>query len=74
MTTGQIDTFLGATDIPRDRYGRLGLWALVAFLLALYAASLVSPPPPSVTALAVSALVGWPLTLFPWWVDRHRQS
>lgn len=62
------------TTQPRDRAGRFGLWALVAFLLALYAASLVSPPPPSVTALAVSALIGWPLTLFPWWVDRHRRA
>ena len=62
------------TTRPRDRYGRFGLWALVAFLLALYAASLVSPPPPSVTALAIGALIGWPLTLFPWWVDRHRQT
>ena len=62
------------TTQPRDRAGRYGLWALVAFLLALYAASLVSPPPPSVTALAVSALIGWPLTLFPWWVDRHRRA
>lgn len=59
---------------PRDRAGRYGLWALVAFLLALYGASLVSPPPPSVTALAGSALIGWPLTLFPWWVDRHRHA
>ena len=59
---------------PRDRVGRYGLWALVAFLLAIYAATLVAPPPTSVTALAGSALIGWPLTLFPWWVDRHRHT
>ena len=59
---------------PRDRFGRYGLWALVAFLLALYAASLVSPPPPSVTALGLSGLIGWPLALFPWWVDSHRRT
>jgi hypothetical protein len=62
------------TTRPRDHSGQYGLWALVAFLLALYGASLVSPPPPSVRALAISALIGWPLTLFPWWVDRHRQA
>lgn len=62
------------TTRPRDRYGRAGLWALVAFLLVLYAASLISPPPQDVTALAISALIGWPLTLFPWWVDRHRRT
>lgn len=59
---------------PRDRAGRFGLWGLVAFLLALYALSIVSPPPTSVRALAVGGLIGWPLTLFPWWVDRHRHS
>ncbi|HMA25271.1 MAG: hypothetical protein ACM37U_03530 [Gemmatimonas sp.] len=57
---------------PRDRAGRYGLWALAAFLVVLYVVSLTSPPPPSVTALAWAALIGWPLTLWPWWVNRHR--
>ncbi len=55
----------------RDRVGQYGLWSLVVFLVALYAASF-GPPPPSVTALAWTALIGWPLTAWPWWVDRHR--
>jgi hypothetical protein len=45
----------------------------VIFLLLLYAASF-GPPPPSVKALAWTALIGWPLTLWPWWVDRHRNQ
>lgn len=57
---------------PRDRAGRYGLWALAAFLVVLYVVSLTSPPPPNVTALAWAALIGWPLTLWPWWVNRHR--
>lgn len=56
-----------------DRIGRFGFWALVIFLLTLYAASF-GPPPPSVRALAWTALIGWPLTLWPWWVDRHREA
>jgi len=56
-----------------DRVGRYGLWSLVIFLLLLYAASF-GPPPPSVKALAWTALIGWPLTLWPWWVDRHRNQ
>lgn len=56
----------------RDRVGRYAFWALAAFLVLLYAASSTSPPPPSVKALAWTALIGWPLTLWPWWVDRHR--
>ncbi len=57
----------------RDRIGRFGLWSLVVFLVALYAASF-GPPPPSVTPLAWTALIGWPLTAWPWWVDRHRRT
>lgn len=56
----------------RDRVGRYAFWALAAFLVVLYGASSFSPPPPSVKALAWGALIGWPLTLWPWWVDRHR--
>jgi hypothetical protein len=59
---------------PRDRIGRYGLWSLVAFLIVLYVASTYGPPPATVKGLAFAALIGWPLTLWPWWVDRHRQS
>jgi len=59
---------------PRDRIGRFGLLGLAAFLVLLYVASIVGPPPPNVTVLAWTALIGWPLTLWPWWVDRHRDS
>jgi LexA-binding, inner membrane-associated putative hydrolase len=57
-----------------DNKGRYGFWALAVALVAFYALSIVSPPPPSVTALAIGALIGWPLALWPWWVDRHRRS
>jgi hypothetical protein len=60
------------TTRARDGAGRYGLWALTAFLIVIYLVSTISPPPPSVSALAWTALIGWPLTLFPWWVDRHR--
>ena len=57
-----------------DRFGHIGAWALVIFLLVLYAASIFSPPPPSVSALAVGALIGWPLAIAPWWTDKHRTT
>ena len=56
----------------RDRAGRYAFWLLVVFLVGLYAASSAGPPPPNVRTLAIAALVGWPLTLWSWWVDRHR--
>ena len=57
----------------RDRIGSYALWLLAVFLLALYYASAAGPPPPTVKVLALMALIGWPLTLWPWWVDRHRE-
>ena len=60
------------TTAARDRIGSLGLAGLVLLLIVFYGASVISPPPPSVTALAWGATIGWPLTLLPWWVDRHR--
>ena len=57
----------------RDGIGRFGWWAFVAICLASYAASLVSPPPPSVTALGWTAIGGSIITLWlAWWIDRHR--
>lgn len=60
------------TTQARDRAGRWGFLGLVVFLMLLYVVSAVSPPPPNVRTLAWTALIGWPLTLWPWWVDRHR--
>lgn len=58
----------------RGRAGRVGLWALVAVLAALYAANLAGPPPPSATAVAVAGLL-LPVVLLPCaaWVDGRRE-
>ena len=66
-------TIYARTTRARDRIGRYGLWSLAVFLLLLYVASF-GPPQPTVKALAWTALIGWPLTLWPWWVDRHRTA
>jgi hypothetical protein len=55
-----------------DRTGRLALWGLVAFLLVIYVANLLGPPPPSGLAAAWSALAMWLLVAWGYWVDRHR--
>jgi hypothetical protein len=56
----------------RDRAGRWGLWALVAFLAVIHAGNLFGPPPPSATAIAWVGQAQWLLVLWGWWVDRHR--
>jgi membrane-bound metal-dependent hydrolase YbcI (DUF457 family) len=56
----------------RDHAGSLGLWGLVAFLLAIYAANLLGPPPPSVAAIAWAGQAQWLLVAWAFWLDRHR--
>jgi hypothetical protein len=56
----------------RDRVGRYGLWALVAFLAVAYLASVFGAPPPSMTAIAWVGQSGWLILIWAYWVDRHR--
>jgi hypothetical protein len=57
----------------RDRIGSLALWGLVAFLLLVYAANVMGPPPPSVAAVAWTCLALWLLVAWAAWIDRHRE-
>jgi hypothetical protein len=59
---------------PKDRIGSIAFWILIGFLLAVYAANLLGPPPPSVAAVAWSAQAMWLLVVWAYWVDRHRES
>jgi LexA-binding, inner membrane-associated putative hydrolase len=71
MLVAGVAIYLGAT---RSKGGRnIAFWSLIIFLALVYPASLFGPPPPSVRALAVSALAIW-LTI-PWAAaaDRHRE-
>jgi hypothetical protein len=57
---------------PRTRGQRIGLWALVAFLLIIYVANVFGPPPPSANAVAWSGIAMWLLIVWAWAVDRSR--
>jgi membrane-bound metal-dependent hydrolase YbcI (DUF457 family) len=57
----------------RTKGGRRAYVIFVVFLLALYAANVAGPPPPSVTAIWIAGLPGGILLLvWSWWVDRQR--
>ena len=64
--------YVGATR-PRDRAGTYAFAAFIAVLAAIYAAAVFGPPPPSVTALAMSGLLGWLFIVWASWIDRHRE-
>jgi len=55
----------------RTRTGRVALWALVLFLIGIYAANM-GPPPPSARAIGAAGLLMW--LFIPWavWIDRNR--
>ena len=57
--------FAGAVvDYARGRATGKGFWALIALLAGIYVANVAGPPPPSVTAIAVSCLVLIPVLWF----------
>ena len=74
MFVGAVWLYASVTR-ARDRVGRFALWALVALLMVSYALQPFSPPPPSITAIGVMALVMTALML-AWaaWIDRHRTT
>ena len=65
-------TLYALSTRPRDRVGVWAFWALVVFLVAVYLASLLGPPPPSSAAVTWSAQAMWLLVAWGYWVDRHR--
>jgi hypothetical protein len=67
-----IAVYVSATR-AKDATGKWAFWSFVGLLGILFPASLFGPPPPSVQALAWSAVAIW-ITV-PWaaWADRHRQ-
>lgn len=56
-----------------DRIGTWGLASLAAVFVLIYLANLFGPPPPSVQAVAWSALGMWLFVAWGYWVDRHRE-
>lgn len=66
LFAGGLLLYVRATRGQRRR----PLWALSAFLLAVFAADFFSPPPPSITAVAWVGLAQWLLVAAGSWVDR----
>ena len=65
-------TIYAAVTRERDRAGRIGLWALIATLTAIYFANLYGPPPPNTKAIAIAGHLLWLFVLWGYWIDRHR--
>jgi hypothetical protein len=61
------------TAPARDAVGRWALAALAAFLVAVYAANVFGPPPPSEKAIAFGGFAQWLFVAWAAWIDRHRR-
>ncbi len=61
------------TTEPKDQLGRYALGALVATLLAIYATTLIGPPPPSTRMIAYAGNASWLFVLWSYGIERHRQ-
>ena len=62
------------TTRASDRTGTVALWALVGFLLVIYAGNILGPPPPGVSAIAWVGQAQWLLIAWGYWIDRHRRA
>jgi len=63
------------TTRARDAVGRYALWALLAFLLVPYVASLFTGSPPTLQAIELGGIVfGWLFVGWAAWADRHREG
>jgi hypothetical protein len=58
----------------RDRFGRIGLYALIVVVVAIYFAALYGPPPPSASAVVIAGHLSWLFVIWAYWVDRHRTA
>lgn len=64
--------FYTKTTKSVDKIGTWSFWALILLLVIGWMGSAFGPPPPSVNALAISALLLWLLIPWGYWIDRHR--
>jgi membrane-bound metal-dependent hydrolase YbcI (DUF457 family) len=59
---------------PADGVGRWAFRGYVAFLLVVYAANALGPPPPSSQAIGAAGLALYLLVAWAAWIDRHRTA
>ncbi len=64
-----------ATAFPaRDATGRWAFRVLIGMMTVLWITSPWSPPPPSVTAIAMVGVAMWLFPRWAGWIERHRRS
>jgi membrane-bound metal-dependent hydrolase YbcI (DUF457 family) len=57
----------------KDRFGWIGLWTFLLFLLGTYIGNIFGPPPPSLEMLEWVGQGQWLLVAWAYWIDQHRE-
>lgn len=65
--------YMRATPTPSAR-GRWSLIGFVVFLLAIYGANIMGPPPPTAEAIGYVGLSMWLFVLIGYYVDKQRRT
>ncbi len=64
--------FYYKTTTSNNSIGKYALIALIGLLLFIQIANMISPPPPSINAIAWAGQLQWLFVLMAFWVDRNR--
>jgi hypothetical protein len=71
MVIGAVVVYARVTR-SRDRFGRIGLWALLALLLVIHLGAYLGPPPPSVRAMLITGPFFALPVVAAHYIDKHR--
>jgi hypothetical protein len=64
--------FYSSTTRAKDRVGKIGFYALIVVMVAMFFAAIYGPPPPNVATISIGAHFTWLFVIWAYWVDRHR--
>lgn len=65
--------YAGATK-PVTKIGSVSFWLLILFLIVVWLANLLGPPPPDEMTIAIAGNATWLIVLWGFWADKNRVS
>lgn len=70
---GGISLFLKTIRFQNTK-GKIIFWSMIIFLVVIYIASILSPPPPSAEPVAYSGLLLWLFVAWGYWISKNLTS